>query len=605
VTPVHRWLLATLLAAAVVCVLALNRGWEPVGEGAIAQSAERVLQGEVPHRDFDEIYTGALTYVHAAAFAIGGIRLSVLRIPLLLVALAWVAVFFSLAQRMVPPAGAALLTLLALSWSVPNDPSPMPSWYNLFLATFAIYALTRWIETLGRGWLVLAGACGGASLLMKLSGVFLLMGAGLFLLEASRSQEGDESSGARHGPAVRSAITLGLALIVVALWRSVAPRGYLNIVHFVLPVALLALGLAVREWTSAAVSGRARLGALARAAAPFAGGAALVIAPFALYLAAVGGLDDTIRGVFVTSFRRVDQAGMQPPRLFWLAAAVPLLLLLRPRSNHAAWWGLRSLVVAGGLAGVLVLGSVTFFPQQVVWQSLRSLGPTLGVVTGVVLAVGPARLGWPEPKHRLVVLFGIIAVLHTLIQFPFAGPNYFYYVAPLVFLAAGGFVAGGGRTPVGLQLAVAGFYLAFAVLEVMPGSQAGLALHPQRRPDPVAVALPRVGLLVAPRLARLYDSLLPLVRERAADGRIWAGPEAPQIYFLGGFRNRTRELYAFLGSASPESGLAERHAREEASVIVINQRPVFSPPLSKEAFDSLAKEFPASTSIDRFMVRWR
>lgn len=47
-------------------LLALNRDWEPVGEGAIAQSADRVLQGEVPHPDFDDVYTEAFTYLHAA-----------------------------------------------------------------------------------------------------------------------------------------------------------------------------------------------------------------------------------------------------------------------------------------------------------------------------------------------------------------------------------------------------------------------------------------------------------------------------------------------------------------------------------------------------------
>src|SRR3989454_5257856 len=36
----------------------LTRGWVPHDAGSLAQSAERVLAGELPHRDFDEIYTG-------------------------------------------------------------------------------------------------------------------------------------------------------------------------------------------------------------------------------------------------------------------------------------------------------------------------------------------------------------------------------------------------------------------------------------------------------------------------------------------------------------------------------------------------------------------
>jgi len=602
----RRWLIGTLIAAGGICLLALNRGWEPVGEGAIAQSAERVLQGEVPHRDFDDLYTGALTYVHAAAFALGGVRLSVLRIPLLLVALAWVAAFYAVSRRLVPPVGAALLTMLALAWSVPNDPSPMPSWYNLFFATFAVLALVRWIETRGTGWLVLAGACGGASFLMKLSGLFLLAALGLFLIEASRP-EGPTREKAAGGRSVQVAITLGLGLFVALLWKSVAPRGSLGVMHFVLPVAVLALGLAVREWTAPAVGSGARLRSLARAWGPFVAGAAAMIAPFALFLAVVGGLDDAVRGVFVTPFRRLDAAGMQPPRAHWLAAVVPLFLLLRPRIDHRSpAWRLRSLLAAMVLGGVLVLGSITFFTQQLAWYSLRSLAPLLGLMTGIIVAVDAARLGWTAAGRHLVILLGMVAVLHSLIQFPFAGPNYFYYVVPLVFLATAGLVRLGGRTPLGLQLAVCGFYLSFAVLEVMPGSQAGLTILPGKRPAPVPVDLPRVGLLVGMDQARLYESLVPFLQETAAAGRIWAGPEAPQVYFLGGFRNPTRTFYNFFDPASrQESGLLARMEREGIDVAVINTRPAFSPPLPAELLDSLAARYPFASSHGPFVVRWR
>ena len=46
----------------------LYRGWFPQDEGALAESARRVLAGELPHRDFAELYTGALSYLHALGF---------------------------------------------------------------------------------------------------------------------------------------------------------------------------------------------------------------------------------------------------------------------------------------------------------------------------------------------------------------------------------------------------------------------------------------------------------------------------------------------------------------------------------------------------------
>ena len=50
----------------------LKRGWIPSDEGTFGQSAERVLQGELPHKDFDEGYTGGLTHLHALAFRVAG-----------------------------------------------------------------------------------------------------------------------------------------------------------------------------------------------------------------------------------------------------------------------------------------------------------------------------------------------------------------------------------------------------------------------------------------------------------------------------------------------------------------------------------------------------
>ncbi|MGH7594320.1 MAG: hypothetical protein ACRELE_10790 [Gemmatimonadales bacterium] len=600
------WLVFTVAIAGLVLLLALNHGWEPVGEGAIAESAVRVLHGEVPHRDFDDLYTGGLTYIHAAAFAIGGIRLSILRVPLFLTGLGWIVVLFLLARRMLPAPAAALLTLTGVGWSLPNDPSPMPSWYNLFLATFAIYALARWIDDHRATRLVLAGALGGVSFLMKLSGVFLIAGGGLFLIAASRT---DDSNPPRRAGSIMmpALVTLILLLFAGQLWRSIGSRVVESVVHFAVPVAAIAAGLAWGEWSTSRVAPGVRLRSLAAVLLPYLGGLLLVLGPYAALLAANGALNDTLRDVFVNSFARLEFAGMKPPRPFWLLAVVPLMMLLRPRADHAApAWRVRAVVVALLLAGALIVGTRVFFVQQIVWEAVRSLAPLLGIVVGVLLAVRPGALGLSPKARQFAVLVGIVAVLHSLIQFPFAGPNYFFFVAPLVFLAAAVMVRMTGRTPAGIGLVVTGFYLVFAVLEVLPGSKAGLSLLPSKRAPPVTMLLPRVGLRVTQEQAAIYDALIPEVQARSGHGVVWAGPEAPQIYFLGGFRNPTRTSYNFFDADSRrEAGLLERLERYGARVIVINGAPAFSPPLPAALLDSLAARFPAADSVGPFVVRWR
>src|SRR5262245_15573492 len=88
-------LLLVWLVSAAYMAANLERGWVPHDDGALGQAAERILQGEMPHRDFEDAYTGGLGYLHAFTFRIFGINLAHLRYPLFFLFLLWVpAVFF-------------------------------------------------------------------------------------------------------------------------------------------------------------------------------------------------------------------------------------------------------------------------------------------------------------------------------------------------------------------------------------------------------------------------------------------------------------------------------------------------------------------------------
>jgi RNA polymerase sigma factor (sigma-70 family) len=77
----------------------LDRGWIPHDEGLIAQSAERVLAGELPHRDFGDAYTGGLSFLHAAGFRLLGVRIVSLRVVLFLFFLMFVLALYAIASR--------------------------------------------------------------------------------------------------------------------------------------------------------------------------------------------------------------------------------------------------------------------------------------------------------------------------------------------------------------------------------------------------------------------------------------------------------------------------------------------------------------------------
>ncbi len=604
------WLLATLLIGGVYLGFYLNRMWYPHDEGALGQTAERVLGGEVPHRDFDEPYTGLLTYVHAAAFAIGGIRLPVLRIPLFVMTLLWLVAVFRIALRSTGPPGAAAVTLVALAWSVPNYPASMPSWYNLFFATFGAAALLRWEESRLPRWLVLAGMAGGISFLFKLSGLFFVAGGGLFLLYAAGHRSLVTGHGARvagHRPLVTaSVISFALLFLVFLLWRSIAPFYLFRVVyHFVLPGGLIALALAAREWVPPFPPVSERWHALLGAAAPFLAGVAIPVLLFGMGFALAGALPALYHGVFVAPFRRLAFANMRPPAPFWALAAVPLVILLRPRPDPAArQWKTAALGMGVLLAGLLVYAYVRSFPHRFVWQSIRGLIPVVSVLAALVIALPGLTRTWEPRSISRFVLLAVITAFTSLIQFPFTAPIYFLYVAPLLLLTLVALVRGIGRTPPALAGGTLGFYGLFALLLVTPGSVESMGFRTIVRHETVRLDLPRAGLRVKPNEAELYGALIPELQARAGSGAIWAGPDAPEVYFLGGFRNRSRAVFDFLGAdAGPDMSLLR--SLDGVSAVVLNRTPLFSSPLPQELVDSLRARFPEGHEVGHFELRWR
>lgn len=590
------WLLVTLAVVGVYLAFYLRRGWYPHDEGLLGQTAERVLQGQMPHRDFDDPYTGLLTYLHAAAFELSGIRLVSLRIPLLVASLLGFAAFFRIATRFVDLLSAAGLTLLALVWSVPNYPASIPSWYNLFFALGMGLALLRWSEDRHPRWLFVAGMLGGLSFLIKLSGLFAVGGGFLFLVYATQ-QAGGLGRASGRWPAWL--VTGVLLLLVAGLWRSLGPGYHPRfLVHLAVPGSLFILGLAVREWRIGA-PGWERVSALARAGFAFLFGFLAPVTLFGIWFAAHGALGALVTDVFLIPFRRLAFASVLPPAPFWILASIPLLVLLRPRGEwDSARWFVAGLVTLGLLAVLLVACVFSSFPYRIVWQSGRSLIPVLGALGGAILAFPRISAGWDRGAEARWVLLGLLLVMAGLIQYPFAAPVYFLYLAPLVILAATALVTAIGRTPVALRRAVILFYLAFGAILVNPGALQGLGFRFEGFPGGALLDIPRGGLTVSGEDARTYADVIRSLGA-AGDSSIWAGPDAPEIYFLAARRNPTRVLFDFLSAFSTDT-LARFTLHRGLQTIVINHRPPFSPPLSDSVSAGLRRMLPRRAMVGNF-----
>src|SRR3990172_971973 len=76
-----------------------NRGFAYYDEGFILHAAQRVIQGELPYRDFDLIYTPGTVFLTAAAFKIFGESILAGRILSLLVSLLAVYLVYKICKQ--------------------------------------------------------------------------------------------------------------------------------------------------------------------------------------------------------------------------------------------------------------------------------------------------------------------------------------------------------------------------------------------------------------------------------------------------------------------------------------------------------------------------
>jgi hypothetical protein len=610
-----RLLLAlVLLLSALYMALELKRGWVPSDEGTLAESAEHVLRGELPHRDYHDGYTGLLGYLNAAAFRVFGTNLASMRYMLFLFFLAWIPVVYYSASRFVSAPLAAALTLLAVAWGPPNYTAALPSWYNLFFATFGLAALLRYIETQAGRWLLIAGACGGISILFKLPGLFFVAGALFFLVYreqlAARATPDDRLEIRTYRGFVITSILLYEALLFVLLRKLANSATYY---YFWVPE--LAIG-AVLVWNEIYASGNRsqRFHFLLRELLPFAAGVAIPIAVFLVPYLLTGSVGLLVRDIFGISSRLIGLVGMKPP-VRWFregievnAVLIAIVLLTRSKTTPKLWKQ-----VAFAVSMVILIPSLLFLARrsryyyQHVWSTIWVFAPVV-VVVGVGLL---ARLSWLNrlesiPRQRLFLTLSVTAAC-SLIQFPFSNTIYFCYIAPLVLLSITAVVSLMDPPP---RLAVVGmmcFCFVYVVFDLTPGFVYHLGTEYAPDTQTVRLSMPRAGgLRVTAASAREYEALNSLIHQHARGEYILAKPDSPEVYFLSGFRDPTGIFFDFY---EDPSGRTERALAvidsHNINLVVLNHRPPFAGPIADDLKNALEREFPNRADAGDFEVRWK
>lgn len=593
------WLLSALYVGD-----AITRGFAPGDEGLLAQSAERVLRGELPHRDFDELYTGGLSLLNAEAFRMFGVNLASMRYMVYFFFVAWVPCVFFVASRFVPPWIAGIFTVVSVAWSLPNYSTGMPSWYNLFFATFGVAALFRYIERHQPTWLFVAGACGGISFLFKLSGLYYVAGAVLFLLTA----EGDSTPSQRRAYswsrlALVAFCVLAYEALVFSLLRKVFYPG--SFLYFFLPVVAIGVAVIWQQWRGQRADVESTVN-LVKKLAVFGAGVAIPICLFLIPYLRTRAVSDFVRGVFVLPGRRLHYTVRTEslPR-FLLGTATDIAALIAVFGSTKTIRKASSSLFIAIAAVIIVVARTNNWLYDAAWVAIWNALPAV-ILLGVALLLIKGNAVHSEQKQKIFLLVAVTAACNV-IQFPYSAPIYFCYVAPLFFLC---FLAARSLLEQPSKMFVVGLCCASLLYAFFDMTPRFLAYHgeprfaPEGKPDFV---LSRAGGL---RLygddARIRSEMVKAVVEHARGTYIYATPDCAEVYFLSGFRNPTRTLVDFLDErvGRTQRILADIHAHS-VNLVVINHAPIFSDPPPEDLIEALKHEFPERELVEQYEIRWK
>lgn len=582
--------------------------WVPSDEGILAQAAERVMRGELPHRDFVDLWSGGLDHLNAAAFSLLGPRLAALRVVVAVAWLAGLAAMFAAARHVVSVWIACALTVCAALWTLRLSPHPLPSWYTLFLALFGVAAILRWTTTRHAVWLAAAGAAAGASIAVKITGLYFVAAVVMFLVwrvqDDVRAGEGRASVARGYAWMITAGLAGYLALVTSLVRSELSVNAVL---YFFAPNALLVGALLWREWRLPAGSERERLTAFLGLALPFGAGAAALLALWLWPYLRGHAVTELVRGLFVLPRVRLTAVTYPLPGLRSAAVSVaPFALLLagapfvrKPlrRADHAALALTAALALAFAYDGSPVV--------LMTWYGLRLLTPVCAALAVWWLVAPPKGLAIADDRRELVFLLTAVAVTASLVQIPFALYTYFLYFMPLLALAVAALTTSQAAMPKTVPAALLAYVLLFGVRS--PDSLARRTA-PERPQDAfVELAVPRGGIVVSREDSATYARLVETVRRHAAGDWMYVWHDAPQVYFLAGLRNPTATTFevfedSVARSAAFLSGALRSH---DVRVVVLSDPAGAVRPMDPAFRAWIAAEYPKSESVFPFEVRWR
>ena len=508
-------------AAVILYFLHDRGGWLP-DDGAYGHLAERLLGGEVLHRDLRDHHPGLVDFINAGALWLFGHDLVSMRYPLFALGLAEaVAIFWLLASRGALTAVVGVVAFTALSFV--QFPNPSANWYALAW-TVAIIAVLAFMPAQTRWRLEIVGLLVAATLLTRhLTGVLVGVGVLAFVLA-----EGPSGRDRKDRLLARSLlVAMALALVAYLGLKTMPLTWFLLGLAPVIMLAGLAAGDLAGNRRAIVILARLTIGGV------------IGVSPFLGYFAWHGALGDLIDDVLILPLRLTGLTFFEGPSYAWLVLA----------SLRETRVGGDAVALINGLYWAVLLVLPAMLGGRVAWTMWHDSAAD--------------RPGQPLP---------FIALFHALVAAHYQIPAYLYFAIGLVLV--GWLAAPRPRPNRGAALAVAAALIPVALV-FHAGQPLSRSLFDhaigRRVTSFVESRLPRASLELPGDEHALYQRLLAVIdAETRPEDAILALPVNPELYFMSARRNPTNFYNSGIALDS-DAAMAEaldRLARDPPTLVV-------------------------------------
>jgi len=494
-------LLVTFAAGLICYGLFYNRGLGLPVIGYNIAPAERVMQGEVPYRDFLFNYTPGILWLNALLMRAFGATLMATRIGLLAFKLITLITLFQVARRLTSGWAALVPVALTLAWlGYEQIFNVYPDQYLVLFALAGLICMLNYDETGHARWLLLCGLAIGVVFVFKYNVGVLLFGSGTLAIVARELMMTRGIKGATRRVGV---YLIGFAVVAGALAAYLAynhafgaminhflhhAAEYRKIRSVTLPPARVVLPAALAS-LAAIIVGLVML----RRAARF----------FGAYVAAVLGIGSIVLlapgKAALLNQSAIAAVAYFPPLIFLAALAVAIWQLKDNQRSVASWWRDNGAITITGLFAIAVYLEV--FPRADFYHLVRVLPPVFLFFCALLVRCLPAfreHLRTHVPSPNRVALLTVST--------------------PLIFLL------------------LAGVQVTWA-----PEFYSGFRFRDNRE-----LTLERGrGIFVEEQQAELVEGLVQLIQANSSqDDYIFSfAQRGSGLYFLAGRRNPTRFLW--------------------------------------------------------------